>query len=172
MLRPQESATRDRRSLAGLWRFRADPDGVGREQEADVTTLARPGAALLVTVAVDNVLTWETIPPGIVVDTPHGKRQKYMHDFFNYAGLHRPVWLYATPHTHLDDLGITTDVADPLAGQVAATVTYRAAVAGDRAVSVRARLPARGPGPPRRGQRARSGGWSSTTRNWSGPVSR
>ena len=73
--------------------------------EADVTELVRAGAEALITVVVDNVLTWETIPPGIVVDTPHGKRQKYMHDFFNYAGLHRPVWLYSTPHTYLEDLG-------------------------------------------------------------------
>jgi beta-glucuronidase len=222
MLRPQESPTRDRRSLAGLWRFRADPDGVGREQqwfatpladaidmpvpasyndivpgrelhdhvgevwyqtrarvphtwgdqrivlrfdsathratvwvdgrelvsheggytpfEADVTDLVRAGAEVLVTAAVDNILTWETIPPGMVVDTPRGRRQKYMHDFFNYAGLHRPVWLYATPRTYLDDVRVTTDVDDPLAEQVAATVTYRAEVAGDRPVTVRARL--------------------------------
>jgi beta-glucuronidase len=222
MLRPQESATRDRRSLAGLWRFRADPDGVGREQrwfaapladaidmpvpasyndivpgralhdhvgevwyqsrvrvphtwrdqrivlrfdsathratvwvdghevmrheggytpfEADVTDLVRAGAEVLVTAAVDNVLTWETIPPGIVVDTPRGRRQKYMHDFFNYAGLHRPVWLYATPRTYVDGLRVTTGVADPLGAPVLASVTYRAEIAGDRAVSVRATL--------------------------------
>ena len=227
MLRPQESATRDRRSLSGLWRFRTDPDGVGREQrwfaapladaidmpvpasyndivpgralhdhvgevwyqsrvrvphtwndqrivlrfdsathratvwvdgpevgsrevvrheggytpfEADVTDLVRPGAEVLVTAAVDNVLTWETIPPGIVVETPRGRRQRYMHDFFNYAGLHRPVWLYATPHTYLDGLRVTTAVLDPLAASVAATVGYRAEVAGDGAVTVRATL--------------------------------
>ena len=99
--------------------------------EADVTDLVRAGAEVLVTAAVDNVLTWETIPPGIVVDTPRGRRQKYMHDFFNYAGLHRPVWLYATPHTYLDGLRVTTDVDDPLAEQVAATVGYRAEIAGD-----------------------------------------
>ena len=28
---------------------------------------------------------------------PDGRRQRYLHDFFNYAGLHRSVWLYATP---------------------------------------------------------------------------
>ena len=223
MLRPQDSATRDRRSLTGLWRFRVDPDGVGREQqwfaspladaidmpvpasyndivpgralhdhvgevwyqtlvrvphtwgeqrivlrfdsathratvwvdgqelvrheggytpfEADVTDLVRAGAEALVTAAVDNVLTWETIPPGIVVDTPRGRRQKYMHDFFNYAGLHRPVWLYATPRTYLQDLHVTTGVDDPLAEEVAATVRYRAEIGGDDgAVTVRARL--------------------------------
>jgi beta-glucuronidase len=223
MLRPQESPTRDRRSLAGLWRFRADPNGVGREQqwyassltdaidmpvpasyndivpgralhdhvgevwyqtrvrvphtwgeqrivlrfdsathratvwlgdqelvrheggytpfEADVTELVRAGAEVLITAAVDNRLTWETIPPGMVVDTPRGKRQKYMHDFFNYAGLHRPVCLYSTPHTYLENLRVTTYTDDPLADQVSATVGYRAEVAGDSgSVTVRARL--------------------------------
>jgi beta-glucuronidase len=33
MLRPQDSATRERKSLAGVWRFRLDPDGTGRAQQ-------------------------------------------------------------------------------------------------------------------------------------------
>ena len=33
MLRPQETATRERRSLNGLWRFALDPAGVGRGEE-------------------------------------------------------------------------------------------------------------------------------------------
>lgn len=32
MLRPQDTATRERRSLDGLWRFRLDVDGVGRDE--------------------------------------------------------------------------------------------------------------------------------------------
>jgi beta-glucuronidase len=32
MLRPKDTATRERRSLAELWRFRADGEGVGRQQ--------------------------------------------------------------------------------------------------------------------------------------------
>lgn len=31
-------------------------------------------------------------------------------DFFNYAGLHRPVLLYTTPTTYIDDITVTTDV--------------------------------------------------------------
>jgi beta-glucuronidase len=51
------------------------------------------------------------------------------------------VWLYATPHTHLEDLRVTTDVDDTLAEQVGATVGYRAEIAGDRgSVTVRATL--------------------------------
>ena len=64
--------------------------------EVDVTAHVEPGEPALVTVEVDNRLSFQTIPPGVVEDTPHGPRQRYWHDFFNYAGLHRSVWLYAT----------------------------------------------------------------------------
>ena len=30
MLRPQDTGTRERKSLNGLWQFALDPDGVGR----------------------------------------------------------------------------------------------------------------------------------------------
>ena len=53
-------------------------------------------------------------------DTPDGKRQRYWHDFFNYAGIHRPVWLYSTAPAHLTDITVVTglDGAD-------GTVEYR-----------------------------------------------
>lgn len=54
--------------------------------EADVTDVVELGAANRVVVVVDNTLTWQSIPPGYVEDTPDGPRQKYFHDFFNYAG--------------------------------------------------------------------------------------
>ncbi len=186
MLRPQDGPTRERKSLNGMWRFRLDPDGVGREQEwfrtplaqardmpvpasyndvladatvrdhvgdawyqttvrvprgwagervvlrfdsathravvwvddvevvrheggytpfeADVTAHVRPGEESRVTVVVDNRLTWHSLPPGIVEDG----RQTYFHDFFNYAGLHRSVWLYSTPAAHVSDVTVVT----------------------------------------------------------------
>jgi beta-glucuronidase len=220
MLRPQDTATRERRSLTGLWKFRADPDGVGRDQrwyagplpdaidmpvpasyndivpgrelhdhvgevwyqtttrvprgwtgqrivlrfdsathhatvfvgdtevmshqggytpfEADVTDLVTPGDVVRVTAVVDNRLTWATIPPGIIEDTEHGLRQKYMHDFFNYAGLHRPVWLYATPRTHVDDVTVVPGTTgDPAAADVTGTVAYAVEVAGPDAAGAR-----------------------------------
>jgi beta-glucuronidase len=213
MLRPQDTATRERKSLDGLWRFAPDPDGHGRQDawysgslpdaidmpvpasyndilpgrelhhhvgdvwyqttvrvprgwtgqrvvlrfdsathhatvwvgetevtshsggytpfEADITEHAAPGAELRITAAVDNRLTWETIPPGIVVDTEHGPKQKYMHDFFNYAGLHRQVWLYATPPTYVSDVTVVPGVdGDPTAEGVTGTVAYEVTVSG------------------------------------------
>ena len=64
--------------------------------EADVTEhVARRRARSAITVVVNNTLSFQSIPPGVIEDTPAGKRQRYWHDFFNYAGIHRSVWLYA-----------------------------------------------------------------------------
>ena len=69
--------------------------------EADVTDVVEPGAESRITVVVDNVLSWQSIPPGYVDETPDGPRQRLLFDFFNYAGLHRTVWLYTTPRAHV-----------------------------------------------------------------------
>lgn len=78
-------------------------DGGYTPFEADVTEHVTPGAPARITVEVDNTLTFQTIPPGVVQDTPHGRRQRYFHDFFNYSGLHRSVWLYTTSPDHFDE---------------------------------------------------------------------
>ena len=46
-------------------------------------------------------LVFSRYPPGYFV-------QKYSFDFFNYAGIHRPVKLYTTPVIFLSDITITT----------------------------------------------------------------
>ncbi len=77
--------------------------------EADITDLVEPGAEVRITAVVSNVLTWHTIPPGYVMETAGGRRrQQVFHDFFNYAGLHRTVWLYRTPTTFVEDVTVTT----------------------------------------------------------------
>jgi beta-glucuronidase len=79
--------------------------------EADVTDLVEPGAEVRITAVVSNVLTWHTIPPGLVVETAGARpRQQLFHDFFNYAGLHRTVWLYTTPASYVDDVTVVTDL--------------------------------------------------------------
>lgn len=218
MLRPRETATRDRRSLNGLWRFAIDPDGEGRSAgwwtkplpgareipvpasyndlfadaavhdhvgdawyqtsvrvprrwrgerivlrfdaathaavvwvddakvaehaggytpfEADVTDLVEPGAEARITVAVSNILTWHTIPPGEVIVTPAGaRRQQLFHDFFHYAGLHRSVWLYTTPGSYVADVTVTTGL-DGSTG----TVRYEVESAGESGAEVRVAL--------------------------------
>jgi beta-glucuronidase len=213
MLRPQDTATRERKRLDGLWRFALDPGAAGRRGhwwagslagarempvpasyndiypdaalrdhvgdawyqtlarvpagwagerivlrfdaathravvwlddtqvaeheggytpfEADVTNLVQPGAEHRITVVVNNVLSWQSIPPGVVEDTPDGPRQRYFHDFFNYAGLHRSVWLYATPRPHVRDVTVVTGL-DGSTG----TVAYEVEAEGDAEVRV------------------------------------
>jgi beta-glucuronidase len=104
--------------------------------EADVTALARPGQEHRVTVVVDNQLSWQSLPPGVVFPKPDGRKlQHYYHDFYNYSGLHRSVWLSATPVAHLDDLTVITE-RDGTTGIVRCT----AEVAGETTAAVRFRL--------------------------------
>ncbi|OBT48167.1 hypothetical protein VE00_00993 [Pseudogymnoascus sp. WSF 3629] len=79
--------------------------------EADVTDLVTAGQQFRLTIAVNNILTFETLPPGNVVTSKlTGKRtQKYFHDFYNYAGLARSVWLYSVPRQHIQDITVVTD---------------------------------------------------------------
>jgi beta-glucuronidase len=173
MLRPQDTSTRERKNLGGLWQFALDPNEEGRAArwfagplpearemavpasfndiaadaavrdyfgdvwyqrtvwvprgwtgqrivvhfesathratvwinetevvsheggytpfEADITDHVSAGEQIRITAVVNNTLHWQSIPPGVIEDTPAGKRQRYWHDFFNYAGIHRNV---------------------------------------------------------------------------------
>ena len=173
MLRPQDTDTRERKSLNGLWAFAIDPNGQGRAGrwfagplagaremavpasfndiaadpavrdhvgevwyqttvrvprgwagqrialyfesathratvwvndtevvsheggytpfEADLTDHVRAGDQIRITVAVDNTLSFQSIPPGVVEDTPVGKRQRF-HDFTTAT----PLWTATT----------------------------------------------------------------------------
>jgi beta-glucuronidase len=208
MLRPQDTSTRERKNLNGLWRFALDPQGVGRSDEwfsgplaearemavpasfndiaadaavrdyfgdvwyqrtvwvpkgwqgrrvvlhfesathratvwvddvevvsheggytpfeADITEFVAPGGEVRITACVNNTLSFQSIPPGVIEDTPAGKRQRYWHDFFNYAGIHRTVWLYATDPAHVTDVTVVTDL-DGSAGTVDYTIAADAA---------------------------------------------
>jgi beta-glucuronidase len=78
--------------------------------EADITELVSPGRQVRLTVGVNNVLTRESIPPGRVDTLPNGRRkQVYYHDFYNYAGLARSVWLCSTPRSYVADVTVGTD---------------------------------------------------------------
>ena len=78
--------------------------------EADVTSAVTPGRQIRITAVVNNTLSFQTIPPGVIEDTPTGRKQLYWHDFFNYAGLHRSVWLHARPPAHVDDITVVTSL--------------------------------------------------------------
>ncbi len=212
MLRPKDTATRERKALDGLWEFRLDVDGVGRAErwfagtlrdaedmavpasyndlvgearehvgevwyqrtvrvprgwagqrivlyfesathratvwvgeeevarheggytpfEADVTAVAPAGEPVRITVCVDNTLSFQSVPPGVVEQTAAGPRQRYWHDFYNYAGLHRTVWLACTPTARIEDVTVVTGL-DGATG----TVDYRVAATEADGLDVR-----------------------------------
>jgi beta-glucuronidase len=112
----------------------AEHEGGYTPFEADVTAHVRAGEAVRVTAVVNTELRWDSIPPGFVQELEDGRLlQQYFHDFFNFAGLNRSVWLYATPRTHVSDVTVTTAALDGEAG----LVDYRVAVGGDDQHTVR-----------------------------------
>lgn len=101
--------------------------------EADITDHVSAGKNFRLTIGVNNELTHETIPPGSISTLEYtGKRvQSYQHDFFNYAGLHRSVWLYSVPHEYIKDITVVTDV-DGDAG----LINYKIELSGNSTVQV------------------------------------
>jgi len=78
--------------------------------ESDVSHLVAAGEEFVLTIAVSNILTNETIPPGRVWSKDNGdKQQDYLFDFFNYSGLARSVWIYSVPKTRIEDITVVTD---------------------------------------------------------------
>ena len=74
---------------------------------AEVTGLLKPGKNRL-TVLANNELNETSIPCGAVRVKADGTRmaQGYF-DFFNYAGIHRSVWLLRLPEGGIADYGVT-----------------------------------------------------------------
>lgn len=68
----------------------------------------------LITVIVNNSLDYTTLPVGnlLIVDR-NGKKEKKVvenFDFFNFAGLQRPVKIYTTPKEYIKDITIVPDI--------------------------------------------------------------
>ncbi|UXR82751.1 beta-glucuronidase [Staphylococcus sp. IVB6214] len=99
--------------------------------EVDISQYA-VGAHRL-TVKVNNILTYETLPVGTFEEVErNGKtilKNSPNFDFFNYAGLHRPVKIYTTPKCYIQDIRIVPTVKD----NGTSDVRYEIDVAGDTA---------------------------------------
>ncbi|WP_103062284.1 beta-glucuronidase [Actinomyces qiguomingii] len=104
--------------------------------EADITEQVTPGQAFRITVRVDNRLSWQSIPPGYLTEDSRGRPvQRYFHDFFNYAGIHRHVALYTRPPVAITDVTIATDYTDGPEGTTG-RVTYAVQAPGAEHVHV------------------------------------
>ncbi len=99
---------------------------------ADITEHVKAGETFRLTIAVNNVLTNETIPPGEVLTLDTGRKQQtYLHDFYNYSGLHRSVWLYSTPKTAVKDVTVRTNYQGS-----EGLITYSTEIDGNADVSI------------------------------------
>ena len=109
--------------------------------EVQLNDVLRDGDNLL-TVAVSNVIDYTTLPVGskggmmgdLMGSVMGGdnvepkKRNDPNFDFFNYAGITRPVYIYTTPQTHIEDITVV-----PVVNGSTATLTYEVEAAGEDA---------------------------------------
>lgn len=82
--------------------------------EGNITDVVNYGEVNKIVICINNELTWQTFPPGEVyyfedAEGNRKKKQKQQHDFFNYSGIHRPVYIYTTPKTYIQDISVKTD---------------------------------------------------------------
>lgn len=88
----------------------------------EITGLLRWGAENVVAISVENELKPTRVPSGNM-SSPFSTMTSSLRttfDFFPFAGIHRPVVLYALPQTHIEDLTVVTHI-DGAAGRVALT---------------------------------------------------
>ncbi|CAH2222721.1 beta-glucuronidase [Pelobates cultripes] len=108
--------------------------------EANITSLLKSSAdsSCRITIAVNNTLTPHTLPPGSIQFMSDSSMypkgyfvQNIEFDFFNYAGIHRPVVMYTTPSIYIDDITVITDIQGDIG-----LVNYEVNVAGSDYYSV------------------------------------
>ncbi|KAM4794632.1 beta-glucuronidase [Rhinophrynus dorsalis] len=108
--------------------------------ETNITSILKSsvGSTCRITIAVNNTLNLHTLPPGYIQymqDTnlyPKGYFvQNIDFDFFNYAGIHRPVVLYTTPPAYIDDITVIMDISGDTG-----LVNYAVAVVGSESYTV------------------------------------
>ncbi|XP_063226156.1 beta-glucuronidase-like [Bacillus rossius redtenbacheri] len=106
---------------------------------AEVSKQLKYGEKNLIVVSVNNTLSPTTVPQGKIktVQTDNGTKE-YLYvevDFFQYAGIDRPVFLYTTPQVYIDDITVTTNIENTT-GVIDYTVTYGGLVEGEETPSV------------------------------------
>ncbi|KAJ4432164.1 hypothetical protein ANN_20780 [Periplaneta americana] len=107
--------------------------------QCEVTSALKYGEENLISVAVNNTLTDVTVPQGgfdnITTDSGAEIIQTYKFDFFNYAGIHRPVVLYTTPSIYIDDISVDTRIHGEI-GVIEYSVTVEGHSSGNSTVLV------------------------------------
>lgn len=106
--------------------------------EAEVSGVLKYGLLNRLTVALSNRLTEDTVPQGFTKFFNDSERYppgyfevSYNFDFMNYGGLHRPVLLYTTPMTYIEDVTLITQIENGTTGIVQYEVSYASGAAED-----------------------------------------
>ncbi len=117
--------------------------------EKDITDLAAPGDTIHLLIEVDNRISHRTLPVGNeggvaffgsdnagIPTVEEGKRRQQQKginlpnfDFFNYAGLTRPVRLYTTPVNYITDVTLVPAMDGTVRYEIAAVGEGEAAIA-------------------------------------------
>lgn len=100
----------------------------------DITALARWGSENVIAIMVENHLRPDRVPAGGMNSVDIEITQGYpdtSFDFYPYAGLHRPVVLYAVPNEFIEDLTVVTK-REGSAARVQVTVWMHGAPAQGR----------------------------------------
>ncbi|MGL5416419.1 MAG: beta-glucuronidase [Clostridium sp.] len=84
--------------------------------EAEVNPVLVPGKNR-VTICLNNIVDETTMPVGLLKEETLEDGTKKLKnipnfDFFNYAGIHRPVKIYTTPKNYVEDVTIITELED------------------------------------------------------------
>lgn len=104
--------------------------------EVQINDYLQPGTNKLM-VAVNNIIDDSTLPVGLVsyekqADGTTKLKNNVNFDFFNYAGIHRPVKLYTTPKEYISDITITSNIC----ADQTADITYDIVQSGSKKVKV------------------------------------
>lgn len=91
--------------------------------ECDISEKAQLGVNLL-HVVVNNLVTYETLPCGRLMETMDAQGNKRLvnlpnFDFFNYSGIMRPVCLYTTANAYIEDITVIAKASGQLRWNVA-----------------------------------------------------
>uniref|UniRef100_A0A0K8VYX4 Beta-glucuronidase n=1 Tax=Bactrocera latifrons TaxID=174628 RepID=A0A0K8VYX4_BACLA len=90
--------------------------------EAEVSNFVKYGEENRITVMCDNALIQTTVPQGKISEVKKDGGvaivQSYTFDFFNYAGIHRSVHLYTTPKTFIEEVEVTSNLAEKSVGHI------------------------------------------------------
>lgn len=104
----------------------------------DITDAVSPDGDNVLTVLVENKIRLDRVPAVPDLSKVHMHTQHFpqtAYDFFPYAGIHRPVLLFATPDVHLHDVTVRTTL-DGGTGKVSIDLEASAPWSGKAIVTI------------------------------------